>query len=156
MQTLFPDLPAELDVTRTFIDVFPEEHAAWRPHEKSFSLGELARHLVNLFFWHRTIVAESGFDLSSSPPPEKAPGPVTREALLAKLDAEQRAFQDAFDGLTDDDFDAPWTLRNGDEVVFTEARARVLRRYGVSHMIHHRGQMALYYRMLGLDVPKTY
>jgi uncharacterized damage-inducible protein DinB len=49
-----------------------------------------------------------------------------------------------------------WTLRVGDHVVFTRPRAVVFRSFGMSHMAHHRGQLTVYLRLLGVPVPSVY
>ena len=58
--------------------------------------------------------------------------------------------------LTDAQFNAPWTLRvNGNEM-FTMPKAAVMRNFVLNHMIHHRGQLLVYLRMLGVPVPSIY
>ena len=49
-----------------------------------------------------------------------------------------------------------WQLRNGEQVMFSEVRGKVLRVWSVNHMIHHRGQLCLYLRLLGVPVPRVY
>jgi uncharacterized damage-inducible protein DinB len=49
-----------------------------------------------------------------------------------------------------------WTLQNGEQVVYTQSRAYVLRVWSVNQMIYHCGQLCLYLRMLGVPVPAVY
>jgi hypothetical protein len=44
----FADFEAELATTRRVLERFPSGKSDWRPHEKSFSLGELATHIAQL------------------------------------------------------------------------------------------------------------
>ncbi|MFQ5550431.1 MAG: hypothetical protein ACE5FJ_04245, partial [Gemmatimonadales bacterium] len=50
-QLAFGDLELELGRTRQMLERVPEEHFSWKPHERSYSLKELAAHLANLPFW---------------------------------------------------------------------------------------------------------
>ena len=55
-----------------------------------------------------------------------------------------------------EDMMVSWTLKTGDEVHFTLPRAAVFRSFVMSHMIHHRAQVGVYLRMLGVPVPGMY
>ena len=50
---IFWDLERELAVTRKVLEHLPPEHFAWKPHEKSMSLGKLALHVATLPDWVR-------------------------------------------------------------------------------------------------------
>jgi hypothetical protein len=49
-----------------------------------------------------------------------------------------------------------WKLRMGEQVFIDDRRGKVLRQHLVSHAAHHRGQLTVYYRMLGVPVPGLY
>jgi uncharacterized damage-inducible protein DinB len=51
---------------------------------------------------------------------------------------------------------APWTLRAGEHVVFTQPRIGVLRGFILSHGIHHRGQLTVYLRLRDVPLPPVY
>ena len=59
---------------------------------------------------------------------------------------------DSVDGI----LTAPWTLRQGSRVVFTMPRIATLRYFVLNHLIHHRGQLCVYLRLLGAEVPPVY
>ena len=59
-------------------------------------------------------------------------------------------------GKTDAEFNAPWTLKAGGKEVFTMPKAAVMRNFVLNHMIHHRAQLLVYLRMLGVPVPSIY
>ena len=59
-------------------------------------------------------------------------------------------------GAADEAFHEPWTLRNGDHVIFTLPRLALLRNMVFNHNIHHRGQMTVYLRLLDVPVPGLY
>jgi uncharacterized damage-inducible protein DinB len=41
-------------------------------------------------------------------------------------------------------------------VIFTMPRVAVLRSFVLSHMIHHRGQLSVYLRLMDVPVPGLY
>ena len=49
-----------------------------------------------------------------------------------------------------------WTMRSGDHVIATIPRIGAIRGVGISHYIHHRGQLSVYLRMLDIAVPSIY
>ena len=51
---------------------------------------------------------------------------------------------------------SPWTLTNQGKSVMQAPRAAVVRMIGMNHVYHHRGQLAMCLRMLGVPVPSVY
>jgi uncharacterized damage-inducible protein DinB len=76
--------------------------------------------------------------------------------VLAQFDASYRTARQLLVNKTDAEFAAPWKLKNGGKEVFTAPKATVMRNFVLNHMIHHRGQLMVYFRMLGVPVPSIY
>ena len=51
---------------------------------------------------------------------------------------------------------AEWTFKVKGEVVFAMPRMGVMRAFVMNHMIHHRAQLGVYLRLLGVAVPSLY
>jgi uncharacterized damage-inducible protein DinB len=49
-----------------------------------------------------------------------------------------------------------WALRIMGRVQFEKPRAGVFRDFTLSHIIHHRGQLSVYLRLLEVPVPGSY
>ena len=77
-QLIVGDATHELATTRRILERLPEEHMAWKPHEKSMTLGGLATHLINLLNWQIAIFQYPEFDLSTVP--------LRRDALERRAD----------------------------------------------------------------------
>ena len=75
------DLKNELAITRRMMERAPVEHYAWRPHEKSFSLGHLLVHLSELIGWRIVNLTEDSYDIDA---PRQIPE--SRNELLARFD----------------------------------------------------------------------
>jgi hypothetical protein len=51
VDSLIPEFDHEMATTRKVLERVPEERFDWKPHEKSFSLGVLAKHVATLPTW---------------------------------------------------------------------------------------------------------
>ena len=52
--------------------------------------------------------------------------------------------------------DRPWTMRNGDTILFSGKKETAIRRYVLNHTIHHRAQLGVYLRLNNVNVPASY
>lgn len=149
----FVDLDAELANTRRVLERLPDDHLGFQPHERSWTLGALATHLANLPGWMAVTLNEPGLDLAGLPKNQTLP---SREAILERFDLNADGARTAWNATDDDRLDETWTVRHGDHVVMESPRGAMLRSSGVSHLIHHRGQLTVYLRLLDVPVPGLY
>lgn len=143
--------------SKTILEAVPEDHMDWRPHEKSWTLGELATHLANLPNWTMATLSMSEFDIDpegGGPPP--LPALHSADELVAALDKSASAARGAIEGCSDEDLGSPWTMLVSGEPRFTLPKAVVLRTFIMDHMIHHRAQLGIYLRMLDVPVPQLF
>lgn len=148
------DLDAELQTTRRLLERLPDEQLGWKPHAKSFSLGELATHLATLPVWLVSIVREDSFDLAAPRPKNAAlPG---REAVLEAFDRSAADLREALEDAGDEALTRAWELRHGAQVLMSAPKHAVLRRVGINHVVHHRGQLSVYLRVLEVPLPPIY
>jgi uncharacterized damage-inducible protein DinB len=149
------DLDQEIAITRRVLERVPMERADWRPHEKSTALGALAVHVANLLRLPRLVVQTEELDLAA-PANRPPPLPESTEGLLERFDSMAEALRGALAETEVEILAHPWTLRHGERVIATMPRAVALRILGISHMVHHRGQLSVYLRLLGVPVPSIY
>lgn len=150
----FGDLEHELDTTRRHLSRMPSDRLGWSPHEKSYTLGQLGAHIANLVNWMRITLEADGFDLAE-PQPDGQP-PESTDEILERFDAARTAFEEAWEAVEDPVLMEPWTLRDGEHEIMTMPKLATLRTFTLSHMIHHRGQLTVYLRLLGESVPPSY
>ncbi len=153
-QLALGDVDHELSGTRRLLDRVPDEHFGWKPHEKSFSLGALATHLATLPHWLVSIVREDYFDIGA-PMPKNEPL-AGRDAVLEAFDRNTAAFREALDAAGDEALGRMWEMRNGDTVLLSSPKFSVLRTIGINHIVHHRGQLSVYLRVLEVPLPPLY
>ena len=150
---LLADFDHEMGTTRRLLERLPEDKLAWKPHEKSMSLGALAAHVSRIPHWAGTILNDPSFDLDEAPP--GAAEPASRAGILASFDdtrARTRAWMDKTDG----EYNSLWTLRRGGQQVFSVPRVAAFRSFVLHHIIHHRGQLSVYLRLNDVAVPAIY
>ncbi|MBL7765217.1 MAG: hypothetical protein JNJ58_03935 [Chitinophagaceae bacterium] len=57
---------------------------------------------------------------------------------------------------SDHELNETWSITHGEETYFTLPKKQVLRIFCMNHLIHHRAQLGVYLRLLGIPVPATY
>lgn len=143
--------------SKTMLEAVPDEHLGWRPHDRSWTLGELATHLANLPNWTMATLSMPEFDVNPAeggPPPMQPFGSATE--LTAALDQSAAAARGAIENCSEDDLAAPWTMLVAGEPRFTLPKGAVLRTFIMDHMIHHRAQVGVYLRLLDVPVPQQF
>jgi uncharacterized damage-inducible protein DinB len=148
---LLPEFDHEMTTTRRTIERVPSDRNAWKPHQKSFSVGHLAQLLSWMPGWITNAVRSTELDLA------KAGGysNETTETLLATFDKNVGEAREALASAADADFEVEWSLKMGGRVLFSSPRRVVVRQH-ISHLVHHRGQMSVYLRLLDIPVPSMY
>jgi uncharacterized damage-inducible protein DinB len=150
----FADFDGEVAATRRVLARLPDDQFGWKPHEKSKPLGELATHCVELMAWQVQVLTGPDIDFATSKLARV--DAKTSEALVKAFDAGVEAVRGALASVDASRLGEDWTLRFGDRVVFTRPRAVVFRSFGLSHIAHHRAQLTVYLRLLGVPVPPVY
>ena len=148
-----PEFDQEMANTRKMLEAIPDEHLDYRPHDRSWTLRELASHLSNIPSWTGITLTTTELDIDQDWSREE---PANREEILAEFDGHVAEARPVLEATGAEDMMVPWTLKTGDEVHFTLPRAAVFRSFVMSHMIHHRAQLGVYLRMLGVPVPGMY
>lgn len=151
--SLLPEFDQEMEGARRVLERVPEDRLDWRPHEKSMTLGGLAAHLAAAPGWIAPILERPELDLAGAPRP---PAPTTVEGILELFDDNVARGRKALADATEGALAEPWTLRAGPQVIYTLPRRDIYRRFGISHLIHHRAQLGVYLRLLDVPVPGVY
>lgn len=152
-ELMFGDLERELATTRRMLERFPKGKNDWRPHEKSKTLGALATHVAGLPGLGVAMLTTDELDLASR---ARTKQPETSAELLAAFDANVESLRPLVAAATTEQLARQWTMRHGDHVLFTQPRADLFRFMMINHLIHHRSQLGVYYRLLNVPVPATY
>jgi uncharacterized damage-inducible protein DinB len=150
-ETLLPEFDQEMAVTRRVLERVPSDKPDWKPHPKSFSVAHLAQLISSMPGWITSAIRDTSLDLARGGAYSNQP---TKE-LLATFDKNVQEARSAIAQAKDADFSVPWSLKMKDHVIFTLPRVAVVRQ-NISHLVHHRGQMSVYLRLLDVPVPSIY
>jgi uncharacterized damage-inducible protein DinB len=156
-ELFLPEFDNEMKGTRRTLERVPESKFAWKPHEKSGTMGWLAGHLANLPSWATFTVSQDSLDLmpGGKPLPQLA-APATTAELLATFDSRSAEGRAAIAAASDEALRQPWTLYKNGQQLLTMPKFVVLRNFVLNHIIHHRAQLGVYLRLNNLPVPSIY
>lgn len=152
-ESLAAELQYEAATTRRMLERVPPASLTWKPHEKSRTLGETAAHIAHLPGIFITPIDKDGFDRNDYQPTADTN---TVEGILQTFD------QNIADGLaalktqTQERLLGAWRYTYGERVIFELPRVAVVRAMALNHLIHHRGQLSVYLRLLDVPLPSVY
>jgi uncharacterized damage-inducible protein DinB len=154
---LLPEFDQESATTRRVLERCPEDKFGWRPHPKSYTMGELATHIAQTPWWMvETLTKE---ELDFAPPgaePYKAEEIAGSQELLERYDKNVAAARDALAKADNEQMMGNWTLLAGGQKIFTMPRVAVIRSFVMNHGVHHRAQLGVYLRLNDIAVPQMY
>jgi uncharacterized damage-inducible protein DinB len=153
-QALLPEFDREMATTRKMLERFPEDKVEWRPHETCMTMGRLAGHVAELAAWTIPTLNQDKLEMD---PNSYTPAVVKNRAeSLKQFDETVKTARAAIASANDETFMKPWTFVAGGKTVFTMPKIAVMRSFVMNHLIHHRGQLAAFYRIAGVPVPSIY
>ena len=154
--SLLPEFDLEMANTRKVLERVPDADWGFKPHPKSFSMGELAGHVATIAGWLTGTLTADGFDVAPGGVPAEFPKPATAKEALALHDEGVASARAALEAATDDTFLSSWSLLENGTPLFTMPRVAVARSFVMNHLIHHRAQLCVYLRLKDVPVPALY
>ena len=156
-QKLIAEYDFETANTRKMLEAIPADaDFAWKPHEKSMSLGRLAGHLSDTtgdWAIHTLTTDKLEFPEGHKFEPYV---PASKEAMLAQYDKQVAEAKAALAAFPDDKWDEHWKFVAGGQAWIDEPKYDVWRKWVLNHMIHHRAQVGVYLRLLNQKIPGAY
>lgn len=151
---LAAELTQEAVATRKILERLPSEKLTWKPHEKSMTVDRLAGHIVEMISWTKATLTQDVLDFATM---DYTPKVYADSAdLVTDFDKNIADAVEILNETPNETFGENWTMKNGEQVYFTMPKAVVMRGFVLSHIIHHRGQLSVYLRLLDIPVPSIY
>ena len=151
-QMLLGELEQEAVATRRVLQRVPGDKLTWRPHQKSFSLGQLALHVA--------IIPRLGELLLTpdvcEPPEFVQPEARSSDELLSTLDESLASARRFLAELTPERAEGTWRLASGGRELMSAPRMTMVRSLMFNHWYHHRGSLVVYLRLLDIPLPPVY
>lgn len=153
-QSFLAEFEQESVATRKFLERLPEASLGWRPHPKSMTLGQLGLHLAQAPGAVLTMAVPD----ECEPPNfgDGPPQPANAAEILAAFDESLATVRKTLPTIDDARMAAIWTMKVGGQPILVMPRVAILRSIFLNHTYHHRGQLSVYLRELGVSVPSAY
>ena len=153
-KALIAEFSHESSQTKRMLEKVPFEQPSWKPHDKSMNLIHLASHIAHIPKWISVILSGDQFDfLTDRLSREDAQ---SHEALMQIYQESFEGAVKSLEGASEEYLKGMWTFRAGERVIFSLPRVAALRTLAMNHLIHHRGQLSVYLRLLEVPVPGMY
>jgi uncharacterized damage-inducible protein DinB len=143
-----PSLQAEYPVTKSVIAAIPPDKADYRPDSIARSAIDLAWHIVTAENRFVEAVLSGAFDLSPRPRPDTVRSPADVNAWYEERFAGNVG---RLRGVAGEELAKSIDFRG-----LLQFPAVVYVQIGLSHTVHHRGQLSVYLRAMGAKVPSIY
>ena len=152
IELLLQELEQEAQTTRRVLERVPGDRLAWKPHDRSMSLGQLALHIATV----PGAIAEIS-QISPFPVPKfEQPAAQSAAELVPALEQSLEKARMILRKLDDADLAKVWRVVDGDREVMALPVGAVFRSIMLNHWYHHRGQLSVYLRQVGVPVPSIY
>ncbi len=145
------ELEVEVGATRGCLEAVPMEDPAWKPHERSMELGYMAQLVSDMPRWVTYAIEKGEVDFETYPIFDGK----TTDEIVRHFDECVEGARRALGSLTDEGLEKKFQLKRG-EAVLMEQNVRELISSTINHLVHHRGQLSVYLRMLDKKVPSIY
>ncbi|MGB7844110.1 MAG: DinB family protein [Candidatus Acidiferrum sp.] len=156
-QSMLPEFDEEMKNTRKTLERLVDENWGWKPHAKCGTLGWMAGHIATMPGWLTMTINTEELDYAPvNGPAYEPPKLENKKQLLAEFDKNVTGAREALAGASDADMMKGWKLLAGGQEIFTMPRVACIRSMVMNHIIHHRAQLTMYYRLLGIPVPGLY
>lgn len=146
------ELEQEAKTTRRVLERVPEDKLSWKPHTKSFTLGQLALHIAGGQKQIAQMALQDVFELGNFSVAEAK----NRKELLDALDESTVSVKQSLGNLDDGKMMSTWTLKKDGKTIMAVPRIGMIRTIMMNHIYHHRGQLSVYLRLLDVPVPSIY
>jgi len=154
IEPIVAELQHEAATTRKMLERVPPDAFTWKPHEKSMTLGRLAGHIAELPSMFRPILTQDELDFAARRYQPFVPANIPD--LLETFDKNVADAVELLKTQSDEHLHKMWRLRRGEQILFEMPRLSALRSLSLNHLIHHRGQLSVYLRLLNVPLPSVY
>ena len=152
IEGMLQELEQEARTTRRVLERVPADQLGWRPHKKARTLGELALHVAGT----PGEVAKLASQSEVQAPDFRDASPASAAELIPALDKSIATARQLLGSMDDATLNGMWRMKRNGHDVIAMPRAALLRSIMLNHWYHHRGQLSVYLRELGVPIPSIY
>jgi len=145
------ELESESRATRECLEQVPMDQSEWKPHEKSMPLGYLAMMVAEIPKWIQYTIENGEIDFGTFEHSKID----TTDQLIEAFHKNMANAREALNGLSDEGLKETFSLKNQGELLFSSPKRESISQ-SINHLIHHRGQLTVYLKILGKKIPSIY
>jgi uncharacterized damage-inducible protein DinB len=153
VDAIVQEFEQESATTRRLLKRVPADQLSWKPHPKSMSLGQLALHIAQgpgfLIGW----AAADSSEVPDSAGPSEA---TSVEQILSTHDQGVDTVKKTLGRLGDSGLQGVCKVTKGGATLIEMPKKGLVRTLVLNHLVHHRGQLSVYLRLLNVPVPSIY
>ncbi|HEX8254243.1 MAG TPA: DinB family protein [Thermoanaerobaculia bacterium] len=150
---ILTELDFEARATTRVLERVPADRYDWTPHPRSMPVGKLAWHIASIPKRVEVLLRAGTFDVNDARPGEP---PATTPELVALFHENMASVRAYMAELSDETLRETFTMTRGEQVIMKMAKVTLIRTVLMNHTYHHRGQLAVYLRLLDIPVPAIY
>lgn len=145
------ELEMEAVSTRKCLERIPMELSAWKPHNKSMTLGDLATLVAEIPSWLTHIIKVAEIDFATFEHYQ----PRTTTELVKFFDENMLGAKNALQNASDEGLLDTFSLKSNGLLLFSSSKKESVVQT-INHLVHHRGQLTVYMRLNDILVPSIY
>jgi uncharacterized damage-inducible protein DinB len=154
---LIAEYDRETATTRKMLAAIPPDaDFTFKPRPKSMSLGRLAGHTSETAGeWAMSIFTTDKLEFGCDHVFEPYV-PASKASLLERFDKETAEAKAALAAFAPQKWDENWKFVANGQAWIDDSKYGVFRTWVLDHLIHHRAQLGVYLRLLGVPIPGSY
>lgn len=156
VKSLLGEFEHEVQSTRKLLEAIPDSALTYRPSDISWTTGQLASHVAEVYNWYEDTLHRDVFDMAQY---KYDKGDISKAAnIVAKFEENVAKARAALERATDDSMFVEWKMvMGGQDALFPPMpRIQVVRGFLFNHLYHHRGELVVYLRASGNRPPGLY
>lgn len=145
------ELETEYTATKKCIERIPETQYTFKPHPSSMAMGYLTSLVSSIPLWVAHMIEKGEIDLAKFPRPELT----TTQQMVNYFEENFQHARRVLNNATDANLQEMFTLKSSNKTLY---KTSILDSVSstLNHWVHHRGQLTVYMRLQGIEVPSIY
>lgn len=153
IKILQDEFEREVNTTRKFLSIVPDDKFDWKPHTKSMTMKELASHVAEIPGWIPLTLQADGLDFAANA--YTPPAVNNSKELVEFFEKAVANGREALSKTTEEQLMENWTMRNGEVIIESAPKYKFLRDV-YCQTTHHRAQLGVYLRLNNIAIPGSY
>ena len=150
---MLAELENENATTRRFLDRVPGDKLDWRPHDKSMTCGQLAHHIASI---QKGVLSLALSENPTLPDFGETYQPAEKSEILNALNESIEYVSKTLPSVDDARMHSLLQIKKDGKIVMELPLVGFIRAVMLNHLYHHRGQLGVYLRLIGVAVPWSY